>query len=173
MAAKALEALRQIRDESEAQAELKEIEQNIEADKHLDHATFKDLNTPWIRRLVLIGIGIAITNQVPGINLMMYYGTTILTEAGLGTNVALIANIANGLMSGCAVFISIKFLTNKFNRRILLLTGLAGTTLTMLAMSVFTSVLAGSPMFPYAVVTLTVIFLDFSKVALDQQHGYY
>lgn len=158
---KALEVLKKIRDETEAKVEIKTIAKNIESEKHLERATFKDLNIPWIRRLVLIGIGIAITQQIPGINIMMYYGTTILEQSGLGTQVALIANIANGLISVFATLVFIKFFANRFNRRPLLLIGLTGTTLSMLAMTIVTSKLSGSSILPFIVLSLTVIFLAF------------
>ncbi|WP_338432763.1 sugar porter family MFS transporter [Clostridium tyrobutyricum] len=160
-AARALEVLREIRNDTEARVEIKEISKNIEAEKHLEKATFKDLRVPWIKRLVLIGIGIAVTQQIPGINIIMYYGTTILEQSGFGTQIALIANIANGLVSVGATLIFIKFFANRFDRRHLLLTGLTGTTLSMLAMSIVTSKLQGSSLLPFAVLALTVIFLAF------------
>ena len=43
--------------------------------KHEHEGTIK-FKYSWIRRLVLIGIGIAITNQVSGINLTIYYRTS-------------------------------------------------------------------------------------------------
>jgi MFS transporter, SP family, major inositol transporter len=39
---------------------------------------WSDLATPWIRRLVVVGIGIAIVQQITGVNSIMYYGTEIL-----------------------------------------------------------------------------------------------
>lgn len=165
-AAKALEVLKQIRDESQADIELREIQQNIEAEKHLDSATFKELSTPWIRRLVLIGIGIGITQQSAGINVMMYYGTTILEQSGLGTKVALIANIGNGLISVIATWVFIKYIGNKYGRKASFLTGLTGTTTTMLAMSIVTATMKGSPMLPVIVMCLTVIYLGFFQACL-------
>lgn len=163
---KALEVLKRIRGEAEAEAELKEIEANIEAEKHLDKATFSELATPWIRRLVLIGIGIGIVQQSAGINVMMYYGTTILEESGLGTKVALIANIGNGLISVIATWVFIKYLGDKFGRKVLFLTGLAATTTSMITMSIVTSVLQGSPILPYIVMTCTVVYLGFFQACL-------
>lgn len=165
-AAKALEVLKQIRDEAQAAAELKEIQDNIEAEKHLDSATFKELSTPWIRRLVLIGIGIGITQQSAGINVMMYYGTTILEQSGLGTKVALIANIGNGLISVIATWVFIKYIGNRCGRKSSFLTGLAATTTTMLAMSIVTATMKGSPMLPVVVMCLTVIYLGFFQACL-------
>ena len=164
--ARALEVLKQIRGEAEAESELKEIEQNIEAEKHLDSATFSELATPWIRRIVLIGVGIGITQQVAGINVMMYYGTTILEESGLGTKVALIANIGNGLISVLATIVFIKYLGDRFGRKRLFLTGLAGTTTSMIVLSIVTNVLAGSPILPVVVICCTVIYLAFFQACL-------
>ena len=164
--AKALEVLKQIRGEAEAEAELKEIEQNIEAEKHLDKATFSELSTPWIRRLVFIGIGVGVVTQSAGINVMMYYGTTILEESGLGTKIALIANIGNGLISVIATWVFIKYLGDRFGRKALFLTGLAGTTTCMITLSIITNVLAGSPILPVIVITCTVIYLAFFQGCL-------
>ena len=164
--AKALEVLKQIRGEAEAESELKDIEQNIEAEKHLDKATFSELSTPWIRRLVLIGIGIGIVQQSAGINVMMYYGTTILEESGLGTKVALIANIGNGLISVIATWVFIKYLGDRFGRKALFLTGLAGATTAMVTLSIVTNVLHGSPMLPAVVMVCTVVYLAFFQACL-------
>src|SRR5690606_32234366 len=88
----ALNVLRQIRDgEERPQRELNEIKQAISAETNLQKASFKDLNTPWIRRIVLIGIGIGICQQVTGVNSIMYYGTQILQDAGFATDAALVA----------------------------------------------------------------------------------
>ncbi len=166
MTAKALEVLRQIRSAAEAEAELREINENIEAERNLNHATFKELSTPWIRRLVLIGIGIGFVQQSAGINVMMYYGTTILEQSGLGAKVALIANIGNGVISVAATWLFIHYLGDRFGRKSLFLTGLAGTTSSMLALSIFTNVLQGSPMLPAVVMTCTVIYLAFFQGCL-------
>ena len=158
-ASKALEVLKQIHEESNAESELNSIQANIEGEKNLNNATLKDLSVLWIRRLVLIGIGI-------GINIIMWYGTTILEQSGFGVKAALIANIANGVTAVAASFVYMKFLANKFNRRTMLMVGFVGTSLTMLAMSIITFQLSGTLILPYLVVALTVIFLAFFQGTL-------
>ena len=159
--ARALEVLRTIRGAAEADTELKEIEKTIEAERHLESATLKDLGIPWIRRLVLIGIGIGVVQQIPGINIMMYYGTTILEQAGFGTKVALIANVGNGAISVLAVLCFIKIFGSKFSRKGLFLTGLGGTTFAMASMTIVTSMFQGISALPYIVICCTIFFLDF------------
>lgn len=110
--------------------EVEQIKANLIQEKEIKQATFKDLSIPWIRRIVLIGIGLAIMQQFIGINVMMYYGTTILTKSGFAHNAALIANIFNGVMSVLGVSIGM-LIMNKVDRRKILLTGITGTTVAL------------------------------------------
>ena len=53
-------------------------------------AALQDLKTyAWMRRVLWIGIGLAIVQQATGINTVNYYAPTILESAGLGTSAAL------------------------------------------------------------------------------------
>ncbi|MBP2031518.1 major inositol transporter-like SP family MFS transporter [Clostridium algifaecis] len=157
--AQALEVLRQTRDDAEAEADLKAIEKNIEDEKHLDKATFKDLGTPWIRHLVFVGIILSVIQQIAGINVIMYYGTTVLEHSGFGVKTALIANVANGCMSVIASWFYMHYLANRCRRRPLLIFGYVGSTVTLLVMGIVSRVLVGSAILPYVVVVLTMIYL--------------
>jgi major inositol transporter-like SP family MFS transporter len=130
------------------------------------HATFKDLNTPWVRRIVLIGLGIAIVQQITGVNSIMYYGTQILEQSGFSTDAALIANIANGVISVLATFVGI-WLLGKVGRRPMLITGLIGTTTALTLIGILSFVLEGSTALPFVVLSLTVTFLAFQQGAIS------
>lgn len=162
---KALEVLRQIRSEKDAKNELEQIQISLRAEKEINVASFKDLKIPWIRKLVLLGVGLGIMQQIAGINIMMYYGTTILETSGFGRNGALIANIANGVISVAAAVVAMQ-LMNRVKRRTMLLTGIAGTTFSMLLMTIATKFLEHSSLLPYVTVCLTVVFLAFFQGAL-------
>ncbi|MBP2034101.1 major inositol transporter-like SP family MFS transporter [Clostridium algifaecis] len=161
--AEALEVLKEVRNEQAAEAEIKEIQINIEAEKHLERATFKDLGTPWIRRIVIIGCVIALIQQFAGVNVMMYYGTTLLEKAGFGTKTALIANIGNGIVSVISSWFYMHVMANRCNRRTVILFGYCGTTVIWLIISVASHVFAGSAILPYMIITFTMMFL-----AIDQ-----
>jgi major inositol transporter-like SP family MFS transporter len=119
---------------------------------------------PWIRKLVLVGIGIAVVQQISGVNTIMYYGTQILTDAGLSANSALVANIANGVISVLATFVGI-YLLGKVNRRPMLLVGQIGTTSALLLIGVFSLVLPHGVGRAFVVLALTVTFLAFQQGA--------
>jgi len=162
----ALGVLRKMRSEEQAQEELMQIETTVLKERGLQKASFKDLATPWIRRIVLIGIGIAIVQQITGVNSIMYYGTEILKDAGFATQAALIGNIANGVISVVATIVGI-WLLGRVGRRPMLITGLIGTTCSLLAIGVMSSVLEGSTALPYVVLALTVTFLAFQQGAIS------
>ncbi|AXY36796.1 sugar porter family MFS transporter [Bacillus velezensis] len=162
----ALHVLRRIRNEEKAKSELAEIESAFHKESEMEQAAFKDLAVPWVRRIVFIGIGIAVVQQLTGVNSIMYYGTQILKDAGFETKAALIGNIANGVISVLATFVGI-WLLGKVGRRPMLMTGLIGTTAVLLLIGVLSVVLKGSPALPYVVLSLTVTFLAFQQGAVS------
>lgn len=162
----ALNILRSIRDEQRAQTELKEIRKTVGEEKQIRRATFKDLSIPWIRRIVLLGVGIGVVQQVTGVNSIMYYGTQILREAGFSTQAALTANIANGVISVLATFVGI-WLLGRMGRRPMLIGGLVGTTSSLLLIGILSNVLDGTAILPYVVLSLTVTFLAFQQGAIS------
>ena len=161
----ALAVLQKIRTEEQAQAEFSKIKGTVLNETKVKQAALQDLAVPWIRRIVFLGIGIAVVQQITGVNSIMYYGTEILKDAGFQTEAALIANIANGLISVIAVCVGIVLL-GKVRRRPMLLVGLAGTTSSLLLIGIFSNVLAGSNALPYVVLSLTVTFLAFMQGAV-------
>ncbi|WP_342048098.1 sugar porter family MFS transporter [Bacillus sp. OTU530] len=164
--AEALKVLQKIREEKRAKSELLEIQAASAQEEGMKKATFKDLNVPWVRRIVFLGIGIAIVQQITGVNSIMYYGTEILKDAGFATEAALIGNIANGAISVLATIVGI-WLLGKMGRRPMLITGLVGTTIALLLIGIFSNVLEGSPALPYVVLALTVTFLAFQQGAIS------
>ncbi|MER1278327.1 sugar porter family MFS transporter [Bacillus sp. C15(2022)] len=163
--ADSLKVLQKIRIESIAQQELKNIKSHISEEQKIKKMSFKDLGTPWIRRIVVLGIFIGSISQLVGINSIMYYGTKILENSGFGTKTALIANVANGLIAVVAVIVGMSLL-NKVNRRPMLLTGLTGVTIALITIGVSSLLLTGSPVLPYVVLSMTVVYLAFFQGAI-------
>lgn len=151
--------------EEKALLEFNEIQNIVKKEADLPKATWGELNTPWVRRILLIGIFIAVASQSTGVNSIMYYGTQVLIEAGFSTKAALIANTLNGLTSVTAVSIGL-WLINKINRRPMLLCGFAGTTTALFLIALSSLLMTGNPMLPYIILSLTVMFLAFMQGAI-------
>lgn len=162
----ALHVLNKIRHPKRAKLELVSIKKAVHNEQKNEKASFRDLGIPWIRRIVFLGIGIAVVQQVTGVNSIMYYGTHILQDAGFQTNVALVANIANGLISVVATFFGI-WLLGKVNHRPMLLIGLTGTSLALLLIGIFSLTLHGTSVLPFIVLSMTVMFLAFQQAAIS------
>lgn len=158
----ALHILKQMRDEKHAIAELEEINDSLAKEDTVKQASFSELATPWIRRIVFIAIGVAMCNQLGGVNSVMYYGTQILQKAGFSTNAALVGNIANGIVSVLATFYGIS-LMKKYGRRSLLMFGFCGTTCCHIIIGFVTMYLAGFAALPFVVLALTVTFMFFNQ----------
>jgi major inositol transporter-like SP family MFS transporter len=79
----------------------------------------------WMRRILWIGIGLAIVQQATGINTVNYYAPTILTAAGVGTSAALLLTVTVGVVGVIGTIAGIVLL-GYVNRRPLLMTGFVG-----------------------------------------------
>ncbi|MBA2951513.1 sugar porter family MFS transporter [Streptomyces himalayensis] len=163
----ALEVLKQVRSQQRAEAELREVTALAVKDEQEKLGGWRDMKSvPWVRRLMFVGFGIAIVQQITGVNTIMYYGTQILTDAGFAADSALTANIANGVISVLATFVGI-WLLGRVNRRPMLMTGQVGTTGALLLIGVFSLVLPSGDGRAYAVLAMTVTFLAFQQGAIS------
>ncbi|MFI6853975.1 sugar porter family MFS transporter [Streptomyces sp. NPDC050416] len=163
----ALDVLRQVRSQARAEAELKEVSGLAVKDEQAKLGGWQDMkSTPWVRKLMFVGFGIAIVQQITGVNTIMYYGTQILTDAGFAADSALTANIANGVISVLATFVGI-WLLGRVPRRPMLMTGQAGTTAALLLIGVFSLVLPSGDARAFAVLAMTVTFLAFQQGAIS------
>lgn len=160
--AEGFRVLRTFRSQQQAEKELKEMKIILEHEKEMKHATLKDLTIPWVRKILYLGIGIAVVQQITGVNSIMYYGTEILRQAGLDTRAALIANIANGVISVLATLLGI-WLLGKMGRRPLLLIGQFGTVFALFSIALSSYFLSDYHFFPYLILALTVTFLLFQQ----------
>jgi sugar porter (SP) family MFS transporter len=85
----------------------------------------RELWSPRFRGLVMLGVLMAVFQQVTGINTVIYYAPTLLHNAGLGNSSALLANVGNGAVNVGMTIVAIRLL-DRVGRRTLLITGTAG-----------------------------------------------
>ena len=160
-----LAALRRIRSEEDARAESDEVRHLAEKDTG-GSGTLRDFAEPWLRRVLLIGMGLSVVQQITGVNAIMYYGTQILADAGFGTEAALTANIANGVVSVAAAVVGI-WLLGRVRRRHMLMTGLIGTASSLLLIGLVSIFVTEGNLRGYLILALTVTFLAFQQGAVS------
>jgi SP family sugar:H+ symporter-like MFS transporter len=86
-----------------------------------------------IRKIVWVGIMLAVFQQLVGINVIFYYGSTLWQLAGFTEADSLMINIVSGAVSIAACFVTIAFI-DKIGRKPLLLIGSAGMAVTLFVM---------------------------------------
>ena len=123
---------------ADAEAVSRKVEPEIDVDAHLDSiesALRKDKEAaPWgeifhreWRRPLMVAVGLAVFQQITGINAIIYYANQIFASAGFATEAsrATVTTWAIGGVNVLATLIAIAFI-DQIGRRILLLAGLIG-----------------------------------------------
>ena len=124
------------------------------------------MGTPWIRKLLWIGIGLGFVAQLTGVNAFMYFTPIILKSTGLGTNAALFATIGNGVVAVIATFIGI-WLIGRHGRRPMMLTGLGFTIATQAALGTVLLWMPDGPLKSYAALACILCFLLFMQMLIS------
>jgi SP family galactose:H+ symporter-like MFS transporter len=121
--------LSRIRDTQDVDAELEEIEQGLSRSE--EHGSWRDLLNPGLRPALVVGIGLAVFQQVTGINTVIYYAPMIIQSAGISSNSgAILATAGIGVVNVLMTIVSM-WLIDRAGRRPLLLTGIAGMIVTL------------------------------------------
>ncbi|AQR73663.1 sugar porter family MFS transporter [Sphingomonas sp. LM7] len=113
----------------------------IQASFSVDHRPrLSDVLTPaggrgflGIRAIVWAGLLLAVFQQLVGINVIFYYGSTLWQAAGFSEADSLLINIVSGAVSIAACFVTIAVI-DKIGRKPLLLIGSAGMAVTLFVM---------------------------------------
>ena len=163
----ALAVLMLVRSEERARAEMAEVEHLAEEEAEAHVGGLSSLGVPWIRRLVLIGCGLAAAQQLTGVNSIMYYGTQMLQEAGFSSSAAIVANIANGVTAVIGGSICLFLLIDRVPRRSFILWGFISTTTVHGCIVVAASALPEGTTRAIVILALSVTFVFFVQLTLN------
>ncbi|MBR2570090.1 MAG: sugar porter family MFS transporter [Paenibacillus sp.] len=84
--------------------------------------SLRDLFKPGLRLALIVGVMLAVLQQVTGINAVMYYAPEIFKQAGAGTNGALVQTIMVGFINFVFTILAL-WLIDRVGRKALLLIG--------------------------------------------------
>ncbi len=122
--------LTRIRSPHEVEPELGEIRQSVAKQK----GHWSELLSPLLRPAMIVGVGLAIAQQITGINTVIYYAPTIFKFAGLSSSsVAILASVGVGVVNVVFTVVAMQ-LIDRVGRRPLLLVSLAGMALSLLVL---------------------------------------
>jgi len=109
-----------------AERELREISKTISHET----GSLRELLRPGLRTALLVGVGLSFFGQLTGVNIVVYYGPSIMREAGLAIGSALQYQVALGIINLVFTVVAI-WKIDSWGRRPLLIGGMALVALTM------------------------------------------
>jgi MFS family permease len=110
-----------------------------------------------VRPLLIIGVVMAVMQQLIGINTVIYYGATILGYAGFSTNSSIAQAVFIGLVNLLGAVIAV-FLLDRVGRRGPLLTGTAGSVIGLIVLGLY---FAASAHFQHAHAWIALVAMMF------------
>jgi SP family galactose:H+ symporter-like MFS transporter len=129
---KANEVLKRIRSQGDVERELKEIQISLQKQT----GGWTELKSPLIRPALVVGIGLAIFQQITGINTVIYYAPTIFQFAGFkSASAAILATVGVGVINVLMTVVAMQLL-DRVGRRPLLLAGLIGMVVSLVVLGV-------------------------------------
>lgn len=118
----AREVLKKIRSPQELESEVKEIQSSVSQQK----GDWSQLFSKLVRSAMVVGIGLAVAQQITGINTVIYYAPTIFKFAGLSSaSAAILASVGVGVINVVFTVVAMQ-LIDRVGRRPLLLISLGG-----------------------------------------------
>ena len=119
--------LKRIRAPDRVEDELDQIQQSVKKQK----GSWSELFSPLLRMAMIVGVGLAVAQQITGINTVIYYAPTIFKFAGLSSaSAAILASVGVGVVNVALTLVAMQ-LIDRVGRRPLLLISLAGMTISL------------------------------------------
>ena len=114
--------LERIRRTKDVGTELEDIQSSLA----MQSGGWRDLFTPLIRPALIVGVGLAILQQITGINTVIYYAPMIFEFTGAkSASASILATVGVGVVNVAMTVVAL-LLVDRVGRRLLLLIGLAG-----------------------------------------------
>ncbi|MGA9860013.1 MAG: sugar porter family MFS transporter [Solirubrobacteraceae bacterium] len=134
--------------------EIREVEQEEEGGTGLG-ALWR---ARWVRPALLVATGLAALQQLVGINTIIYYAPTTLTNVGFAKTSAIYANLIIGVINVGMTVIAVRII-DRVGRKPLLFAGVGGMVASLLVLGVGLSVLPTPhhPGDPAAIITLVCL----------------
>ncbi|WP_460444802.1 sugar porter family MFS transporter [Angustibacter aerolatus] len=160
--------LRRIRGTDDVRAELREIEELDEEERDAadKQRGWRGLKQPWVRPALVVGCGIAAFTQLSGIEMIIYYAPTILTDNGFSKSDALLVSVALGVTYLIMMIVGLS-IVDKVGRRRLTLIMVPGAALSLGVLgALFVTGHSGRDSVPFIVACL-IAFMFFNAGGLQ------
>ncbi|MFC0266897.1 sugar porter family MFS transporter [Kushneria aurantia] len=126
----ALSVLRTLMGEREAEQKAQEIRASLNQEEKPRLSDLISQKTGRLHRIVWVGIGLAVFQQLVGINVVFYYGAVLWQSVGFNESDSLLINVISGAVSIAACLVTIAII-DKVGRKPILWVGSVGMTVTL------------------------------------------
>lgn len=106
------------------------MEATVAVESKEEQATYKELFSPKLRKAMLLGILLPLFSQLSGINAIIYYGPSILNDAGIALENSFLGQVIFGAANLVFTFIAI-WKVDQWGRRPLYLVGTIGAFISL------------------------------------------
>jgi len=130
----AMLVLKKANDNEAAELEFRNIKQSLESGTDKKKVPIRELFKPALRLVLIIGLGVAVLQQITGINSVFFYAPMIFEQSGIGTDAAFSQAILVGLTNLVFTIVAILFI-DRFGRKFLLGIGMAGIAIFMFVLA--------------------------------------
>jgi sugar porter (SP) family MFS transporter len=101
-----------------------------------EEGSVRDLKSPAVKPLIMLGLSLAILQQLVGINTVIYYAPTILKLAGVTTSSSITQTVFIGLTNVVFTVVAIMLL-DRLGRRFFLIAGTALCSISLATLAIF------------------------------------
>jgi len=126
--------LEKVTDGAQAERDIEAVKASLHAEQSTERASLRELFRPRMRLVLVIGISVAVLQQVTGINSVFFYAPMIFEQSGIGTDASFMQAVLVGLVNLVFTVLAILFI-DRLGRRPLLGAGLTGIAVCMLLLS--------------------------------------
>jgi SP family arabinose:H+ symporter-like MFS transporter len=131
---KAVEILTKATGKEAALADIEAIKESAKTGSKKEKVPLSELFKPAMKLVLLIGVVIAILQQITGINSVFFYAPMIFEQTGIGENASFTQAIYVGLINVVFTILAMR-LIDKLGRKPLLLIGVTGIAISMFIIS--------------------------------------
>lgn len=120
--------------ELKADSDILEVKESLKLDAEKPKKKWIDIFHPSLKVVLLIGVVLAILQQITGINSVFFYAPMIFEQSGIGADAAFSQAIYVGLVNLLFTLVAISMI-DKLGRKPLLIFGLLGIAISMFVLS--------------------------------------
>jgi SP family arabinose:H+ symporter-like MFS transporter len=130
----ALQVLAKTKSLEDAKQDIADIKASMKQPSSDKKIPIGELFKPAMRLVMIIGVSVAILQQITGINAVFFYAPMIFEQSGLGTDASFMQAIYVGIVNVVFTLIAIS-LIDKIGRKALLLFGVSGIAVCMFCLA--------------------------------------